>query len=75
MSPRYEGKPTYGQPTHSGTATTNLQFSGQYTDPETSLNYLRARYYDPTTTQFLTIDPQLAQTGTPYAYVTGNPLN
>jgi len=62
-------------PTHSGTATTNLQFSGQYTDPETGLIYLRARYYDPTTAQFLTIDPLIAVTGTPYAYVAGNPLN
>ena len=65
----------YGVPTHTGTATTNLQFSGQYTDPETGLIYLRARYYDPTTAQFLTIDPLIAVTGTPYAYVTGNPLN
>ena len=29
----------------------------------------------PTTAQFLTIDPLIAVTGTPYAYVAGNPLN
>lgn len=62
-------------PTHTGTASTPLQFSGQYTDAETGLVYLRARYYDPTTAQFLTIDPLLPATGTPYAYVVGNPLN
>lgn len=65
----------YGTGTHTGTAATPLQFSGQYNDTETGLIYLRARYYDPTTAQFLTIDPLLSQTSTPYAYVTGNPLN
>ena len=32
-------------------------------------------YYDPTTGQFLTIDPLLDQTGQPYAYVGGDPVN
>ena len=65
----------YGIATHTGTANTALQYTGQYLDTETGLYYLRARYYDPTTAQFLTIDPLLAQTGTPYAYVGGNPAN
>lgn len=39
------------------------------------LYYLRARYYDPVTAQFLTLDPAVAQSWSPYAYVTGNPLN
>jgi RHS repeat-associated protein len=47
---------------------------GQYTDP-TGLIYLRARYYDPSTGQFLTIDPDVDSTRTPYAYTAGNPLN
>jgi hypothetical protein len=34
-----------------------------------------ARYYDATTALFLTIDPALASTGQPYAYVNDNPLN
>jgi RHS repeat-associated protein len=34
-----------------------------------------ARYYDPTTAQFLTVDPQLAATLSPYGYVAGDPLN
>ena len=38
------------------------------------LCYLRARYYDPTTAQFLTRDPATATTRSPYAYVGGNPL-
>ncbi len=31
------------------------------------------RYYDPTTGQFLSVDPAVATTGQPYAYVTGDP--
>lgn len=49
--------------------------SGQYTDTETGLQYLRARYYDPNTGQFITRDPIEAQTREPYSYVSGNPLN
>jgi hypothetical protein len=39
------------------------------------LTYLRARYYDPTTGQFLIVDPAIAATVSPYQYVSGNPLN
>lgn len=39
------------------------------------MDYLRARYYDPSTAQFLTRDPIVAVTRSPYAYVAGNPLN
>lgn len=34
-----------------------------------------ARYYDPSTGQFLTVDPIVATTLSPYGYVQGNPLN
>jgi RHS repeat-associated protein len=47
----------------------------QYGDPETGLIYLRARYYDPTTAQFLSRDPAVAFTRSAYGYVGGNPLN
>ena len=66
---------TYGNVTaHTGMATT-LQYTGQYTDAETGFVYLRARYYDPATAQFVTIDPELAQTGSAYGYVGNNPIN
>jgi RHS repeat-associated protein len=58
-----------------GNATTPLGYAGQYTDPETGLTYMRARYYDPTTAQWLTRDPQVALTREAYGYVGGNPLN
>jgi hypothetical protein len=34
-----------------------------------------ARYYDPATAQFLTVDPKVATTLSPYGYLAGNPLN
>ena len=34
-----------------------------------------ARYYDPSTGQFLSVDPLVAKTLSPYGYVQGNPLN
>ena len=39
------------------------------------LIYLRARYYDPSTAQFISRDPAVATTRAPYAYVSDNPLN
>lgn len=60
---------------HTGTATTALLYGGGYTDTTTNLIYLRARYYDPTTGIFLTVDPALATTGQPYLYAGDNPAN
>ncbi len=65
----------YGAASLSGAVGTPLQYGGQYTDAETGLVYLRARFYDPTTAQFLTVDPEVNDTGTPYTYVGGDPLN
>lgn len=52
-----------------------LGYAGEYTDTETGLVYLRARYYDPTTGQFLTRDPLESLTREPYAYAGNNPIN
>lgn len=60
---------------HTGTVTTNLQYDGQYTDLETGFLYLRARYYDPATGEFLTVDPAVGVTRTPYQYASANPVN
>jgi len=60
---------------HTGTATTSLQFDGQYTDAESGYQYLRARYYDPGTGQFLTVDPAVEMTDSPYGYASDDPLN
>ena len=47
----------------------------RYTDAETGFVYLRARYYDPATEQFLSRDPLVALTDSAYGYVGGSPLN
>jgi len=60
---------------HTGTATSNLQYDGQYTDGETGYQYLRARYYDPATGQFLTVDSAAFATRSAYGYVADDPLN
>ncbi len=52
---------------------TAFGYAGEYTDP-TGYIYLRNRYYDPTSAQFLTVDPLLQTTGDPYGYTAGNPL-
>jgi RHS repeat-associated protein len=59
----------------SGTATTALRFAGEQGDDESGLTYLRARYYDPSSGDFLNRDPIEHITRSPYAYVNGNPLN
>lgn len=60
---------------HTGSASTPLRYEGQYEDVETGLYYLRARYYDPASGQFLTPDAFQAVTGAPYVYVADDPLN
>jgi RHS repeat-associated protein len=60
---------------NSGTATTPMGFAGQYTDEQSGLQYLRARFYDPGTAQFLSRDPLVGITQAPYGYANGNPLH
>jgi RHS repeat-associated protein len=59
--------------THSGVQSA-FGFTGNWTDPDTGLLYLRARDYDPETGQFLTVDPLVDQTRQPYAYAGNNPV-
>jgi RHS repeat-associated protein len=65
----------YGTPTCEGTATTPLGFDGQYTNSDTGLIYMRHRVYDPTTAQFLSIDPLYELTQAPYTYADDGPVN
>ncbi|MFB9238252.1 RHS repeat-associated core domain-containing protein [Plantactinospora siamensis] len=64
----------YGVRTRSGTSSTPFGFAGQYTDVESGLLYLRARYYDPATGAFLTVDPAVSSTRSTYGYANGNPI-
>ena len=66
----------YGNVTsHTGSTDPAIGYSGNWTDPDTGLIYMRARDYDPATAQFLTVDPLVDGTRMPYAYVANNPLN
>ena len=59
----------------SGTATTPFQFAGAYLDSSNGLYYLRARWYDAASGQFMSLDPQVASTLEAYDYVGNDPLN
>jgi RHS repeat-associated protein len=71
----YAYDPAGNTTTSIGAVTTPLQYTGAYQDLTTGLYYLNARYYDPTTNQFLSIDPLLAMTQQPYGYANENPTN
>jgi RHS repeat-associated protein len=65
----------YGVQTIStGSAVTPFGFQGAYQDP-TSLLYLINRYYDPSTDQFLSVDPDVVTTDQPYVFTNDDPLN
>jgi RHS repeat-associated protein len=59
---------------HSG-ITTAIQFAGAYADSETGLVYLQARYYDPATAIFVSVDALVSRTLAAYLYTSNNPLN
>jgi RHS repeat-associated protein len=56
------------------TAATPFGYTGGYTDP-TGLIYLINRYYSPSLGQFISVDPDLADTLQPYAYAGDNPVS
>lgn len=58
-----------------GMADTHLLWNGQLQDADTGLYYLRSRYYDPNTAQFLSVDPLASLTRAIYTYADNNPLN
>jgi RHS repeat-associated protein len=60
---------------HSGTASTPLNYDGQYRSEDTGLIYLRARVYDPATAQFMSVDRLMEITGEAYGYVGDSPVN
>jgi RHS repeat-associated protein len=53
---------------------TPFGFAGGYTDA-TGLVYLIHRFYDPSTGQFLTVDPLVDDTGYPYSYASNDPVD
>ena len=63
-----------------GSTPNNYLYRGEQWDPDLSLYYLRARYYNPVTGRFMTQDPYAGETHQPaslhrYRYANGNPVN
>jgi RHS repeat-associated protein len=58
-----------------GTVSSNLGYAGQYTDPTTGFEYDQARWYDPATAQFMSVDPAQQSTWQPYDYADDNPVS
>jgi RHS repeat-associated protein len=55
-------------------------YTGHVNDPETNLVYMQARYYDPATGHFLSVDPLAPTVGNVFefnrfSYVNNNPIN
>jgi RHS repeat-associated protein len=53
---------------------TPFGFAGEWRDPVTGLVFLRARWLDPGTGQFISVDPAAGLTGDGYGYGSGNPV-
>lgn len=71
----YTYDPYGGLASGTGSITNPLRYSGQYLDSESGFYYLRARYYDTSTAQFLSKDLMASLTRQPYGYVGGGPIN
>jgi len=73
---------TYGydsfgkQTSSSGSLTNPLQYTAHEFDTETSLEFSRERYYDPTIGRFISADPLAFEAGPNfYSYISNDPLN
>jgi RHS repeat-associated core domain len=63
-----------------GTAPDGPGYTGHVNDPDTGLVYMQARYYDPSTGRFLSVDPVQPAAGNSfnfnrYDYTSNNPVN
>lgn len=59
----------------SGNPTSAFGYAGQYSDANSGLSDLRARWYEPSTGEFTTVDPALIETDQPYSYADDDPVN
>jgi len=60
---------------HTGTTANNYLYRGEQYDPDLSLYYLRARYYNPLTGRFLSVDSQASEGQRRYEYAAADPVN
>jgi len=79
LTDSYDYKP-YGElASHTGSSTNSFLFTGEQLDQETNNYYLRARYYSPSLTRFLSRDTYDGKASDPlsqnhYLYAGGNPV-
>ena len=69
-----------GQYANAAMAATTLLYAGEQFDPRIGHQYIRARYYDPTTARFTRLDPFFGRLNDPlslhkYLYVHADPVN
>lgn len=57
-----------------GTPASPFGYSGQYVDSTTGLINDRARYYQPQTGEFISVDPDISDTDTAYTYANDDPI-
>ena len=74
------GNPTATSGTDPLAARNPLRYRGYYYDAESGLYYLPARYYEPRSARFLSVDPAAPSAGDPaslnsYVYCQGDPVN
>lgn len=72
-----EGFGTYGgcSSPYCPTTSAPIGFKSGYNDPNTTLYYFNHRYYDPSTDQFLSVDPLVSITHQPYSFANNDPVN
>ena len=58
-----------------GSTPNNYLYRGEQYDPDLSLYYLRARYYNPVTGRFLSVDPEAGKGQRRYEYAGADPVN
>jgi len=60
---------------HTGITSNNYLYRGEQYDSDLSLYYLRARYYNPLTGRFLSVDSQAGEGQRRYEYAGADPVN
>jgi RHS repeat-associated protein len=67
--------PWGGVQASTGSLSTVFLYAGEYVDLSSGLYYPRARWYDDATGQFMSLDPDIMSTESPFAYTGDNPVN
>ena len=75
MTDTYEYDAFGNEVNSTGTTPNNYLYRGEQWDPDLGLYYLRARYYNPLTGRFLSVDPEAGSGQRRYEYAAADPVN